>query len=178
VSNPKKGAGEADFSPQTLHSPDLWYFAYGSNMSAAVFRERRGIQPLAAERGYVDGYRLCFNIPIGPGERGVANLIEAHGVRTHGVLYLLTAEQCDHLDHTEGVHMNVYRRIPVQAVAATGDPVAAFTYQSSLTAENRKPSARYLNLLLDGAAEHRLPDDYRRLLNAFDLAVDERVGKR
>ena len=52
----------------------LWYFAYGSNMSPAIFVERRGMHPLATQRARLEGYRLCFSIPVGPGERGVANV--------------------------------------------------------------------------------------------------------
>lgn len=158
-------------------SDALWYFAYGSNMSAAVFRERRGIQPVEVRRGYVDGYRLCFDIPIGPGQRGVANLRAEAGFRTYGVIYLLSAAQCEHLDHTEGVHMNVYRRDPVRVVTDEAPAVDAFTYRSELSDLTRKPSARYLNLLLDGAFEHELPEDYVGFLESFDLALDERPGE-
>ena len=51
-----------------------WYFAYGSNMQAATLRGRRRIEPLDARVGYLHGYRLCFDIPIGAAGRGVANL--------------------------------------------------------------------------------------------------------
>jgi cation transport regulator ChaC len=158
-------------------SAALWYFAYGSNMSAVVFRERRAIQPLAARRGFVDGYRLCFDIPIGPGQRGVANLRAEAGFRTHGVAYLLSDAQCEHLDHTEGVHMNVYRRVAVRVVTGEATAVDAFTYQSALCDPTRRPSARYLNLLLDGALEHELPEEYVGFLESFDLALDERPGE-
>ena len=155
----------------------FWYFAYGSNMSAATFRERRRIQALEVRRGFVDGYRLCFDIPIGSGQRGVANLRAEAGFRTYGVTYLLTATQCEHLDHTEGVHMNVYRRLPVRVVTDEESGVDAFTYQSAISDLTRKPSARYLNLLLAGAFEHELPDEYVGFLESFDLALDERPGQ-
>src|SRR5205807_3974084 len=73
-----------------MSHPTLWYFGYGSNMSRSIFCERRGMRPLATRWGWLEGYRLCFNLPIGPGERGVANLEPEAGARTCGVLYLLT----------------------------------------------------------------------------------------
>ena len=73
----------------------LWYFAYGSNMNRAIFLDRRGMHPLETRRAWLEGYRLCFNIPVGPGERGVANLEPDIAARTWGVLYLLTAEEFD-----------------------------------------------------------------------------------
>src|SRR5438445_11642886 len=52
----------------------VWYFGYGSNMSRSIFCERRGMRPLATRWGWLEGYRLCFDLPIGPGVRAVANL--------------------------------------------------------------------------------------------------------
>lgn len=154
----------------------LWYFAYGSNMCAAIFRERRGMRPLAARVAWLADHRLCFNIPVGPGERGVANVEPEPGARVCGVAYLLTADSCEHLDRSEGVHVELYWRESVELLLADGERVAAFTYRSSRTTEGRLPSPRYMGLLLDGAAEHQLPDDYVRTLRAFALARDERDG--
>jgi len=94
----------------------LWYFGYGSNMNRAIFGDRRGMRPMETRWGWLEGYRLRFNIPVGPGERGVANVEPEPGARTCGVLYLLTAAECDRLDRSEGVHVGLYRRIPVQVV--------------------------------------------------------------
>jgi 2-hydroxychromene-2-carboxylate isomerase/cation transport regulator ChaC len=151
-----------------------WYFAYGSNMSPAIFTQRRGLRPLAARTGCLDGYRLCFDIPIGPGERGVANLCPAPGARTWGVLYLLTPEDADRLDGTEGVDRGVYRRLSVTISVDGGESVPAFAYESASGRPGRKPSARYLGLLLDGARAHGLPRDYIRYLESFERARDER----
>ena len=153
----------------------LWYFAYGSNMCPDIFTGRRRMQPLATRTGCLDGHRLCFNLPVGPGERGVANLEEVAGARTCGVLYLLTPEEFDRLDRTEGVHRGLYTRVPVEIVVPGGERVAAFTYVSSFSSAGRKPSARYMRLLRDGALAHALPEEWLSALAAFELAVDERV---
>ncbi|HSP96018.1 MAG TPA: gamma-glutamylcyclotransferase family protein [Candidatus Dormibacteraeota bacterium] len=154
----------------------LWYFAYGSNMCGAIFRERRGMHPLAARVAWLADHRLCFNIPVGPGERGVANVEPEPGTRVCGVAYLLTTDGCARLDRSEGVHVELYWREPVELLLGAGERVAAFTYRSSRTTEGRLPSPRYMGLLLDGAAEHRLPDDYVSWLRRFALARDERSG--
>lgn len=153
---------------------ECWYFAYGSNMSRATFVERRGMRPLGVERAFLDGYRLCFDLPVGPGERGVANLVAAPGARTWGVAYLLAADVCDFLDRTEGVHRGFYRRVPVAVVADGGRGLDAFAYQGEARRPERKPSARYLGILLDGAREVGLPSEYVAWLGTFALAVDER----
>ena len=42
----------------------------------------------------------------------------------------------------------------------------------------RKPSRRYMGLLLSGARHYGLPDDYVAWLRNLDLAVDERSPQR
>src|SRR5206468_1739048 len=134
----------------------------------------RQMEPLAIRWGRIEGYRLCFNIPVGPGERGVANLAIEPGAHTYGALYLLTAEAFDRLDRTEGVQFELYRRTAVQVTTENGERVPAFAYQSSLIQDGRKPSPRYIGLLLEGARQHGLPRDYVQFLESFELAVDER----
>jgi hypothetical protein len=56
--------------------------------------------------------------------------------------------------------------------------VVAFTYQSDRISRGRKPSPRYLGLLIEGAMQHDLPNDYVDYLRSFDLAADERSGGR
>ena len=152
----------------------LWYFAYGSNMSRATFHGRRGMLPLEVHVASLDGHRLCFDIPVGPGERGVANLVTDAAATTHGVAYLLTLDDAERLDRTEGVPQ-IYVRHPVSVRLADARTVPAFTYRGAISAPTRKPSARYIGLLLDGARTHGLPDEYVRALEAFELAVDERL---
>ncbi len=153
----------------------VWYFAYGSNMSPATFSGRRGLSPLESRCGWVDGYRLCFDIPVGPGERGVANLAIEAGSRTHGVAHLLDEAAAAWLDQTEGVHAGLYFREDVVVVTDAG-VLPGFAYRSARTAVGRKPSARYLDILLDGARHHGLPAEYVRALEALELAFDERIG--
>jgi cation transport regulator ChaC len=155
----------------------LWYFAYGSNLNLATFTGRRRMRPLQMRWGWLEGYRLCFDIPVGPGERGVANICVDVAARICGVLYQLTAEEAARLDRTEGVDKGVYRRVAVTVAIGDGERVEAFAYQSALTQGGRRPSARYIGLLVDGAREHGLPAEYVRYLESFELAVDERLAE-
>jgi gamma-glutamylcyclotransferase len=157
---------------------DLWYFAYGSNLCRATFVERRGMQPLAARPARLDGFRLAFDLPVGPGERGVANVVHDDAAHVWGVCYQLTHDAAEFLDRTEGVDRGWYRRLDVVTETPDGDRIAAFAYQGAASVAGRKPSARYLGLLLDGAREHALPREWIATLEAFDLAVDERLETR
>jgi len=151
-----------------------WYLAYGSNMNRSIFESRRGMRPIQAQPALLENYRLRFNLAIGLGERGVANLEFQAGARTWGVLYLISLEQSEHLDRTEGVPRGAYRRIPISAIVDGCEQIAAFTYQSEKISLGRKPSPRYIGLLIEGALQHGLPTTYLRYLRSFELAADER----
>jgi len=133
------------------------------------------MRPLETRWGWLEGHRLCFELPVGPGERGVANVVPEPGARTCGVLYLLGAEDCERLDRSEGVHVGLYKRAPVEILVEGREALAAFTYRSSWGSAGRKPSPRYLGLLVEGARQHGLPAEYVAFLEAHPLAVDERV---
>ena len=145
-------------------------------MNRGIFENRRGMRPIQEQTALLENYRLSFNLAIGPGQRGVANLESQTGARTWGVLYLITVEQSQHLDSTEGVPRGAYRRIPVQAIVDGGERIAAFTYQSDRTSLGRRPSPRYIGLLIEGAVQHGLPPSYLRYLRNLELAADERLS--
>ena len=153
------------------------YFSYGSNMHRSIFEHRRGMRPIRAQPAVLANYRLCFNLSVGRGERGVANLESHEGARVWGVLYLITTERAKHLDRTEGVPSGVYRRIAVNAIVDSGEEIEAFTYQSAKISLGLKPSPRYIALLVEGAVQHGLPPDYIHYLRSFELAVDERLSE-
>ena len=152
----------------------LWYFAYGSNLERATFVGRRGMRPLATTSGVLRDFELRFDLPVGPGERGVANVAPRAGEHVWGALYQLTGADAERLDRTEGVPQGVYRRVAVEVQARDGALVTAFTYCSGLGRPDRKPSRRYLGLLLVGARELELPAAWLERLRAWPLAVDER----
>lgn len=154
----------------------VWYFAYGSNMQRATFVERRGMRPQRSVWGRLHRYRLAFDLPVGPGERGVANVLPDASATTYGVLHLITSEEFDRLDQSEGVGNGHYRRQSVEVIDRDESTVNAWTYASSHGVAGRKPSARYLGLLLEGAIEHEVPEHYLRELRAWELAVDERFS--
>jgi len=154
----------------------LWYFAYGSNLAPGTFVQRRGLAPLEAHAAWVDDFALCFDLPVGPGERGVANLTAHPGGRTWGVAYRISTDDAARLDRTEGVDRGYYQRVAITVRrAAPASTLDAFTYQSRHGVVGRKPSARYLGIILDGARHHGLPVDWIAHLEAFELAIDERT---
>jgi len=152
----------------------LWYFGYGSNTERGTFLARRGMTPLEVRIGRLDDFELRFDLGVGRGERGVANVAARRGDHVWGVLWRITSEQAEHLDRTEGVHRGYYRRLPVCVATPSGESVPAFTYHSFRGRPGCKPSRRYLGLLVAGARQHGLPEAWVERLRAFELARDER----
>lgn len=151
----------------------LWYFAYGSNLDPRTFLGRRRMRPRSARVVRLYDHRLVFDLPIGPRERGVANLLPVEGEFVEGVVYEISARQAHHLDRTEGVP-KAYRRLPVDLELHDGGRIVGFTYLCPRRAHGRKPSPRYMGLILRGARHHGLSQPYIDWLRDQELAVDER----
>ena len=156
-------------SPHTVH-----YFAYGSNLEPGTFLGRRRMHPLRQAAARLDDYALVFDLPVGKGERGVANVRRAPGDHVWGVAYEITLAEAQHLDRTEGVHRGGYRRLGVRLVLESDEELDAYTLESGRGRPGRKPSRRYMGLLLAGSRHHGLPEAWLERLRAHELAVDER----
>lgn len=154
--------------------PGLWYFAYGSNLDPGTFLGRRRMRPLETRIARLEDFELRFDLPVGPGERGVANVAPREGDHVWGAAYRLIHAEAERLDLTEGVQHGAYHRLGVQVRPSDGALLSAFTYHSARSQAGRKPSRRYLGLLLAGARHHGLPAEYVARLRALPLAVDER----
>jgi hypothetical protein len=145
----------------------LWYFAYGSNMQSATLRGRRSIAFRQALAARAPGWRLVFDkpplVPIG---HSFANVVPDLSAEVLGVAYEIGEEDLAHIDLTEGVLIGNYERVAIAVHPLAGDrePLSAFTLTSDRRDPTLRPSLRYLELLVEGAIEHGLPQDYDTFL--------------
>jgi gamma-glutamylcyclotransferase len=151
--------------------PTLWYFAYGSNMQSATLRGRRGIAYRRALAGRLDGWRLVLDKPpLIPMGGAFANVVPDPTGAVHGVLFEMTEDDFAHLDLTEGVLLGNYERVPVtvQPLAPPdAEVIVAYTLTSERRDPQRLPTRRYMQLLIAGAEEHGLPEDYIAYLRSL-----------
>jgi len=132
------------------------------------------MRPLSTGIARLDDWRLVFDLAIGRGERGVANVRPSRGDHVWGIVYELTRGGARRLDLTEGMPFGAYRREWVEVVLPSGQLQACYTLHAHEGRVGRKPSPRYMGLLLAGARHHGLPADWIETLRATPLAVDER----
>jgi len=140
-----------------MTSRTVWYFAYGSNMNRTQMLSRSG-KILEERTASLPNYEMRFNKKVRGGTAG-ANVQPASGKIVHGVLYKIEESALRTLDRYEGAPDH-YRRIEVQVTPDGAGPVPAQVYIASKVEKGLRPSAPYLQAILDGAGEHNLPASY------------------
>jgi gamma-glutamylcyclotransferase len=134
------------------------YFAYGSNMASA---ELQTWCPKARFLGaaLLEGHRLAFTRRSIRWGGGAADAVPAPGEQVWGALYEIPDEALPRLDTKEGEGF-AYRRTEME-VTLNGEPRRAVVYQVIDKESPEVPcTPAYAELLVTGARERGLPDDY------------------
>jgi gamma-glutamylcyclotransferase len=135
---------------------DTWYFAYGSNLDPD--RKERRTGPIRdARRARLPSHRFAFNKRSSDGT-GKANVIPDVHSEVWGVVYRCSPEAMNELDLCEGSPKH-YTSEPVIVFLDSGEKVDAVAYvaRSERVQEGLRPTADYLQHILDGAHHHQLP---------------------
>ncbi len=165
------------------------YFAIGSNMASSTMTNLRKLNPIASTPAILKDHRLAFNVPGTPFiEPSWASVEMEEGSIIHGVLYKLTEDDFAKVCQTEGVPFS-YKLHRCEVMPYEGDGVdagarmwlnkdahadaetqvlQAFTLRAGKSswrkAKNIPPSKSYKNVLLRGAREFKIDEDYVRQL--------------
>ncbi|XP_046446169.1 gamma-glutamylcyclotransferase-like [Daphnia pulex] len=137
-----------------------FYFSYGSNM----LKERIQIndpnaKPYAAAR--LDDFRLEFNYRSLRWMGAVATIVETHGCHLWGVVWIKNNDTITSLDDQEGVHQGIYKPLTVKVTTVNGETLNCRCYQQICEWEvDRRPSVVYKNIMIKGAKENGVPEDY------------------
>ena len=147
------------------------YVAYGSNLSLERMRARvpsaRVVGP-----GLLRGARLRLD-KRGADGSGKANLATDRDAWVWGVAYRLAAADFRDLDAVEPG----YRRVTVE-LEVLGRSVSAQTYRSERLTADPVAFEWYKRLIVEGARQHGLPDDYVIRLEALPARPDPRRRPR
>jgi len=175
----------------------LYYFGLGSNMLRSKLEGRsadgKKIEVMSFEPAVVPGHRLSFNlrgfIPLEPAMGALepvdssdaslsVPLVKYHKPECHGALVKLTPENYERVMRSEGVGTSPaprgYEEIVVTAVPYGNDatPVQAIALRAkplSRLPKDACPSARYMKLLREGAAELGLQHCYQEFLASIPV---------
>ncbi|MDP9393112.1 MAG: gamma-glutamylcyclotransferase [Actinomycetota bacterium] len=139
------------------------YAAYGSNLDPRQMVLRAPHSPQRGS-GWLVGWRLTFGGEDVGWEGALATLVEDPGSQVFVALYDLPSQDERTLDHWEGAHIGLYRKIRVRVQTLDGD-VLAWLYVLDAY-EGGLPSARYLGIIADAAEVAGAPDDYVAALRA------------
>jgi len=135
----------------------MLYFAYASNMNHAQMKERcpggRFLKPvvLQGNRLVYDGYSVSR-------QGATANIVRSEVDSVRGALFEINEKDKLSLDSHEG-YPREYDRKVVEVKDAQGGAYAAMTYFRPGRALG-KPHPDYERVVLDGARDCRLPEDY------------------
>jgi gamma-glutamylcyclotransferase (GGCT)/AIG2-like uncharacterized protein YtfP len=136
------------------------YFAYGSNMKTARLRERLpSVRALGIAR--LEERRLLVK-KRGADGTAKANLVPSRGGVVWGVLFEIATRDWSRLDR----HEQGYVRTRVLVQSPSDYTCEAITYVSNRPID-AVPFDWYRALLIEGAREHGLPDDYVARLEAL-----------
>ncbi|XP_058834757.1 gamma-glutamylcyclotransferase-like [Topomyia yanbarensis] len=150
------------------------YFAFGSNLwSKRIHMEN----PTAIRKGigYLENYRLDFFHYAARWKGAPATIVESPGYRVWGALWEINSTNLPDLDRQEGVHNQVYKALTLPVVKPSGDILECRVYQlvknpgiqdfeEEQRPFERQPSKTYMKIIISGAKESGLPEEYVDLL--------------
>ena len=136
-----------------------YYFAYGSNMFLPRLLERIGKYHYGVQTAAI-GYEFSYN-KKGADKTGKANLKQSTGSRVYGICF-----EIDELDFNElNKYEQGYKKESIELLV-NGKKECAYTYKSSDTDDDLRPSGEYKDLILRGAEYWKLDETYvSRYLN-------------
>lgn len=145
---------EQEVSPSAQNgcSGTLLYFAYGSNMNLNQMAFRCPDAEVV-DTVRLEGYRLAFC--MNGGGNGVATIIPAEGSCVDGVLWRISEQDEQHLDHYEGFPY-LYGKEPVTVTNRNGQQreIMAYTMNSPYKDTPAMPSRAYLEGILNGCQQN------------------------
>lgn len=157
----------------------FYYFAYGSNMLTARIKARCP-SAVPVGRAEVADFVLEFS-KRSTDLSGKATLSGAAGDshRSSGVLFEIARAELEQLDRAEGTGSGYDRHdnFAVRLIDG-GEIIEAKTYLATATDSGLKPYDWYLALVIAGAHEHGLGEDYLAALRSVAYRVDRDSARK
>ena len=154
----------------------MYYFGYGSNMLTSRLQARvPSATPVAT--GQLKGHELRFHKRSQDGS-GKCNIVPSDDDCVHGVVFDVSSSDLHPLDEAEQRgHGHERSSLTVQGPSAS---IEAFAYvaQPAYVDDALRPYDWYRALVLAGALEHALPDEYVTQIEEVPSAPDPNRDRR
>lgn len=149
---------------------ELYYFAYGSNMNASQMQTRCST-PKAITTARLINYRVGFYGRSSMWDGGQESVVRERGHDVWGVVYEVSSSDFEQLDSWQDVRLDgtgLYFHYPARVLGADGLTYTVMLYKKDILGERTKPSKPYLDLIVAGAEEKKLPAEYIEELRAVE----------
>lgn len=145
------------------------FFAYGSNMNAKQMAMRCS-HPVRVSAAFLADYRLGFYGHSAEWDSGMETAVKERGSRLWGVVYALSDLDWEQLDLWQDARFDGTGRCfhyPVEVCDLRGSRYEARMYKLDVVSAMSLPSEGYMEHILDGARENKLPPSYLDALLAI-----------
>ena len=155
----------------------MLYFAFGSNM----FAKRLQLRVPSASTvsiAVLQDYDLRFHKRSNIDGSGKCSVMKQFGRNVHGVLFDIDPDEKKLLDQVEGAGAG-YHVVRIR-ITASGEPMHAFCYMASKSHidDSLKPFRWYKRLVIAGAEQHGLPQEYIARLRRVPAKKDPDKKRR
>ncbi len=138
----------------------------------ALRLQKRCPSAVFAETASAEGYAVNFS-KLGRDVSGKGALFEKQNCTALGVVFEISKSDLKSLDKAEGVWFGYDRREDFEVVTNSGKTLVTTTYLPPKMDVNLKPFGWYLALVVAGAIENGLPQDYIEKLKSTPYETDE-----
>ncbi|MCX7705525.1 MAG: gamma-glutamylcyclotransferase [bacterium] len=137
----------------------MLYFAYGSNLNKKQMKKRCKNAKFL-KRTYLVNYEFVYVGYSSSSSYAVATITAKKDSTVWGALYEIDEDCLKNLDIYEG-YPTFYNRKIVKVYDDSGNNYDAWVYIKDIT-EKKRPSENYKKIVLEGARDCELPEEYIR----------------
>ncbi|MBT5434678.1 MAG: gamma-glutamylcyclotransferase [Rhodospirillaceae bacterium] len=146
---------------------EILNFAYGSNLTLSYVHEQCP-STRTVMHAQLPNYSIQFRRYSTNMKGGISTIIETPGGLVRGAIYAIRRQELDAMDVLENVGEGLYLRQTFRVLGEDGAWHLADLYRVAQPAGPFPPAQDYLALMVRGAQEHALPDDYIVGLRALE----------
>jgi gamma-glutamylcyclotransferase len=146
------------------------YFAYGFNLNLEKMNQKC-TKPCVLAIARLANHKIGFYEHSVVWDGALETVIPDTQSEVWGVLYQLEPYAWDQLDNCEDVRLDgtgEYFHYPVEVLDEQNTIREASMYKKARLGEPKLPSTEYLDVIIRGAKEQRLPEEYIKTLQNID----------